>query len=74
MGAHHFDIRTVGDGCGQHRTRQNHPPKEGNRELKMIYANGVEVVHGSTRIGRGNYFLRHRGDHLGGSRSLEIGP
>ena len=29
------------------------PPKEGTRELKMIYANGVEVVHGSTPDWRG---------------------
>ena len=29
------------------------PPKEGTKELKLIYANVVEVIHGSTPEWRG---------------------
>ena len=43
----------MGDGWDDTGPVKIIPPKEGTRELKMIYANGVEVVHGSTPDWRG---------------------
>ena len=43
----------MGNGRGQHRQVKIIPPKEGERDLKMVYANGVEVHHGNTPDWRG---------------------
>ena len=53
MGAHHFDIGQWAMGADNTGPVKVIPPKEGNRDLKMIYANGVEVVHGSAPDWRG---------------------
>ena len=53
MGAHHFDIGQWGMDADNTGPVKVIPPKEGNRDLKMIYANGVEVIHGNTPDWRG---------------------
>ena len=53
MGAHHFDIGQWAMDADNTGPVKIIPPKEGSRDLKMIYANGVEVVHGSTPDWRG---------------------
>jgi hypothetical protein len=53
MGAHHFDIGQWAMDADNTGPVKIIPPKEGERDLKMIYANGVEVVHGNTPEWRG---------------------
>jgi predicted dehydrogenase len=53
MGAHHFDIGQWAMDADSTGPVKIIPPKEGTRDLKMIYANGVEVIHGNTPEWRG---------------------
>ncbi len=53
IGAHHFDIGQWAMDADNIGPVKIIPPKEGERDLKMIYANGVEVVHGNTPEWRG---------------------
>jgi predicted dehydrogenase len=53
MGAHHFDIGQWAMDADNTGPVKIIPPKEGTRDLKMIYANGVEVIHGNTPDWRG---------------------
>ena len=53
MGAHHFDIGQWAMDADNTGPVKVIPPKDGERDLKMIYANGVEVVHGNTPDWRG---------------------
>ena len=48
-----FRHRPVGYGCRQYWPSKNNSAKEGTKELKLIYANGVEVIHGSIPEWRG---------------------
>jgi predicted dehydrogenase len=46
MGAHHFDIAQWAldmDGSGP---VEIHPPEKGDSGLRLVYANGVEMIHG----------------------------
>lgn len=46
MGAHHFDIAQWAldmDGSGP---VEIHPPENGDSKLRLVYANGVEMIHG----------------------------
>ena len=46
MGAHHFDIAQWAldmDGSGP---VEIHPPEKGDKCLRLVYANGVEMIHG----------------------------
>ena len=40
----------MGHGCRQYRARQS-DSTDGTKELKLVYANGVEVIHGNARLG-----------------------
>ena len=53
MGAHHFDIGQWAMDADNTGPVKVIPPKEGERDLKMVYANGVEVHHGNTPDWRG---------------------
>jgi predicted dehydrogenase len=46
MGAHHFDIAQWGLGMDAGGPVRIEPPATGERGLKFVYANGVEMFHG----------------------------
>lgn len=46
MGAHHFDIAQWALGMDESGPVQILPPEKGERGLKLVYANGVEMIHG----------------------------
>ena len=48
MGAHHFDIGQWGMDADNTGPVKIIPPEKGDLELRMVYANGVEVLHGRT--------------------------
>ena len=73
IGAHHFDIGQWAMDADDTGPVKILPPEEGESELKLIYANGVEVIHGrDPEWNGGTHLLRHRRHHLGGPRALEI--
>ena len=77
MGAHHFDIGQWAMDADSTGPVKIIPPKEGNRDLKMIYANGVEVVHGSAPDWRGGTIFTAPRGPFGwiaglGNRTLKI--
>ena len=51
MGAHHFDIGQWAMDADNTGPVKVIPPKDGERDLKMIYANGVEVIMEIPRTG-----------------------
>jgi predicted dehydrogenase len=53
MGAHHFDIGQWGMDADNTGPVKVIPPKSGEKGLKLIYANGIEVEHGSLPDWRG---------------------
>jgi predicted dehydrogenase len=53
MGAHHFDIAQWGMDADDTGPVKVIPPKSGEKGLKLIYANGIEVEHGSLPDWRG---------------------
>jgi len=53
MGAHHFDIGQWAMDADDTGPVKVIPPKEGQKGLKLIYANGIEVEHGSLPNWRG---------------------
>ena len=48
MGAHHYDIAKWAMDIDE-TGRQIIPPKEGSSGLKMVYADGLEIIHESTK-------------------------
>ena len=46
MGAHHFDIAQWALGMDESGPVSILPPEKNNRGLKLVYANGVEMIHG----------------------------
>ena len=48
MGAHHFDIAKWAMDLDETTPVEIIPPKEGNGGLRLIYGNGVELIHEST--------------------------
>ena len=48
MGAHHFDIAKWAMDLDETIPMKVIPPKEGNSGLRMVYANGVELIHEAT--------------------------
>ena len=48
MGAHHFDIAKWAMDLDETTPVEIIPPKEGNSGLRLIYGNGVELIHEST--------------------------
>ncbi len=48
MGAHHFDIAQWALGMDESGPVKILPPEKGNHGLKLVYANGTEMVHGGS--------------------------
>ena len=49
MGAHHYDIAKWAMDIDETGPVKIIPPKEGSSGLKMIYADGLEIIHESTK-------------------------
>ena len=49
MGAHHYDIAKWAMDIDETGPVKIIPPKTGNSGLKMIYADGLEIIHESTK-------------------------
>jgi predicted dehydrogenase len=46
MGAHHFDIAQWALDMDNSGPVEIHPPEKGDKGLRLVYANGVEMIHG----------------------------
>jgi predicted dehydrogenase len=46
MGAHHFDIAQWALDMDNSGPVEIHPPEKGDAKLRLVYANGVEMIHG----------------------------
>jgi predicted dehydrogenase len=46
MGAHHFDIAQWALNMDDSGPVEIHPPEKGDSKLRLVYANGIEMIHG----------------------------
>ena len=47
MGAHHFDIAQWALNMDHSGPVEIHPPEKGDKGLRFVYANGIEMIHGA---------------------------